>query len=419
MQVAQGSILARQDPQVFEAIQKETERQRYGLELIPSENYPSKGVLEAQASILGSKYAEGYPGRRYYGGCQYVDVAEELARERARALFGAAHANVQPHSGSQANMAAYYAVLAHGDTVLGMSLSEGGHLTHGSPVNFSGRYYRFVPYGVDRESERIDYDQVERLAKEHKPKLILAGYTAYSRTIDFPRFRAIADAVGALFMVDIAHIAGLIAGGAHPSPVPYAQLVTSTTHKTLRGPRGAFILSTEPLAKDVDKAVFPAIQGGPFMHTIAAKAVAFGEAQRPEFALYARRVVENAQALAAELTRQGLRIVSGGTDNHLMLVDLRSTGVTGKDAQESLERAGITVNKNTIPYDPLPPAKTSGLRLGTPALTSRGFAPAEMRQVARLLVKVLGRCGDSQVEREVREEAHELAGRYPLPGVDD
>ena len=419
MQVAPISTLARRDPQLFATIQQEGERQRDGLELIPSENYPSKAVLEAQGSILGSKYAEGYPGRRYYGGCQYADRAEELAMERARALFGAAHANVQSHSGAQANMAAYYAILGHGDTVLGMNLAEGGHLTHGSPVNFSGKYYRFVPYGVDRESERIDYDQVERLAKEHRPKLILAGYTAYSRVIDFSRFRAIADEVGALFMVDMAHIAGLIAGGAHPSPVPHAQIVTSTTHKTLRGPRGAFILCTEPLAKDVDKAVFPAIQGGPFMHTIAAKAVAFGEAQGPDFALYARRVVENAQALAEELARLGLRIVSGGTDNHLMLVDLRPAGVTGKDAQESLDRAGITVNKNTIPYDPLPPAKASGVRVGSPALTSRGFGPEQMRQVARLMVKVLSHIGDPKVEGQVREVARQLAGHYPLPGVDD
>ena len=376
--------LAESDPEVGLAVQKENERQRKSIVLIASENYASGAVLEAQASLMNNKYAEGYPGRRYYGGCQYVDVAEQLAIDRAKALFGAQHANVQPHSGAQANMAAYFTLLEPGDTVLGMRLDQGGHLTHGSPVNFSGKLYRFIAYGVDRETERIDYAEVERLAKEDRPKVIVAGYTAYPRFIDFPRFRQIADSVGATLMVDMAHIAGLVAAGVHPSPIPYAPMVTSTTQKTLRGPRGGLILCTEELSKKVDRAVFPFTQGGPFMHVIAAKAVCFGEALRPEYREYARRIVENARILAQELAAGGLRIVSGGTDNHLLLVDLTPLAITGQEAENALVKVNIVVNKNTIPYDPRPPRVTSGLRLGTPAITSRGFGPEEVRTVRSL-----------------------------------
>ena len=385
--------------------------------LIASENYVSHAVAEAQGSHLTNKYAEGYPGRRYYGGCEHVDVAEQLAIDRLKELFGADHANVQPHSGAQANMAAYFALLEPGDTVLGMKLDQGGHLTHGSPVNFSGKLYSFVSYGVDRETEYIDYHEVGRLAREHRPKLIVAGATAYPRIIDFPRFRQIADEVGALLMVDIAHIAGLIAAGVHPSCLPHAQVVTSTTHKTMRGPRGAFILCDEERAKSIDRAVFPFSQGGPMMHTIAAKAVAFREALSEEFREYQRNIVANAQTLAAELEAGGLRIVSGGTDNHLMLVDLTPLDTTGKDAEDALGRVHMTVNKNAIPFDPKPPRVTSGLRLGTPAVTSRGFGREEMARVASFIIQVLTNPGDEQVEARVRQEVVELTSGFPVPGL--
>ena len=377
----------------------------------------SHAVAEAQGSHLTNKYAEGYPGRRYYGGCEHVDVAEQLAIDRLKELFGADHANVQPHSGAQANMAAYFALLEPGDTVLGMKLDQGGHLTHGSPVNFSGKLYSFVSYGVDRETEYIDYQEVERLAREHRPKLIVAGATAYPRIIDFPRFRQIADEVGALLMVDIAHIAGLIAAGVHPSCLPHAQVVTSTTHKTMRGPRGAFILCDEERAKSIDRAVFPFSQGGPMMHTIAAKAVAFREALSEEFREYQRNIVANAQTLAKELEAGGLRIVSGGTDNHLMLVDLTPLDTTGKDAEDALGRVHMTVNKNAIPFDPKPPRVTSGLRLGTPAVTSRGFGREEMARVASFIIQVLTNPGDEQVEARVRQEVTELTSGFPVPGL--
>ena len=385
--------------------------------LIASENYVSHAVAEAQGSHLTNKYAEGYPGRRYYGGCEHVDVAEQLAIDRLKELFGADHANVQPHSGAQANMAAYFAMLEPGDTVLGMKLDQGGHLTHGSPVNFSGKLYSFVSYGVDRETEYIDYQEVERLAREHRPKLIVAGATAYPRIIDFPRFRQIADEVGALLMVDIAHIAGLIAAGVHPSCLPHAQVVTSTTHKTMRGPRGAFILCDEERARSIDRAVFPFSQGGPMMHTIAAKAVAFREALSEEFREYQRNIVANAQTLAVELEAGGLRIVSGGTDNHLMLVDLTPLDTTGKDAEDALGRVHMTVNKNAIPFDPKPPRVTSGLRLGTPAVTSRGFGWKEMSRVASFIIQVLTNPGDEQVEARVRQEVVELTSGFPVPGL--
>ena len=377
----------------------------------------SHAVAEAQGSHLTNKYAEGYPGRRYYGGCEHVDVAEQLAIDRLKELFGADHANVQPHSGAQANMAAYFAMLEPGDTVLGMKLDQGGHLTHGSPVNFSGKLYSFVSYGVDRETEYIDYQEVERLAREHRPKLIVAGATAYPRIIDFPRFRQIADEVGALLMVDIAHIAGLIVAGVHPSCLPHAQVVTSTTHKTMRGPRGAFILCDEERARSIDRAVFPFSQGGPMMHTIAAKAVAFREALSEEFREYQRNIVANAQTLAAELEAGGLRIVSGGTDNHLMLVDLTPLDTTGKDAEDALGRVHMTVNKNAIPFDPKPPRVTSGLRLGTPAVTSRGFGRKEMSRVASFIIQVLTNPGDEQVEARVRQEVVELTSGFPVPGL--
>ncbi|MBI2872348.1 MAG: serine hydroxymethyltransferase [Chloroflexi bacterium] len=411
-------ILAQADPEVARSLELEAQRQRQNVVLIASENYASRAVLEAQGSHLTNKYAEGYPGRRYYGGCEYVDIAEQLALDRAKQLFGAEHANVQPHSGTQANMAAYFALLEPGEKVLGMRLDQGGHLSHGSPVNFSGKLYTFVAYGVDRETELINYDEVAHLAKEHRPKLIVAGYTAYPRVIDFLKFRAIADEVGALLMVDMAHIAGLIAGGAHPPASPAAQIITSTTHKTLRGPRGAFILCTQELARKVDRAVFPFSQGGPMMHAIAAKAVCFGEALRPEFRDYARRVVENARALASELAVGGMRVVSGGTDTHLMLVDLRPLGVTGQQAEDALGRVNITVNKNAIPYDPQPPRVTSGLRVGTPAVTSRGFGTGEVRQVGRLIVRALTHQGDQRVEEEVRQEVLALTARFPVPGLD-
>jgi len=411
-------VLAEKDPEVALALQQEEDRQRHSIVLIASENYASKAVLEAQAGVMNNKYAEGYPGRRYYGGCQYVDVVENLAIQRAKELFEAEHANVQAHSGAQANMAAYFALLQPGDTVLGMRLDQGGHLTHGATVNFSGNLYRFVSYGVDRDTETIDYEQVERLAQEHRPKVIVAGCSAYSRLLDFPQFRTIADQAGAILMVDMAHIAGLIAGRVHPSPLPHAQVVTSTTQKTLRGPRGGLILSTAELARKIDSAVFPYTQGGPFMHVIAAKAVCLGEALQPQFADYAFQVVSNAQAMARELSEAGLRIISGGTDNHLLLVDLTGLGITGQQAEMALERANIIANKNAIPFDTRPPRVTSGLRLGTPAITSRGFKEEETKEVARLIVQVLTNMGNEQVQQEVRQQVKGLTSRFPVPGLD-
>ena len=412
------SRLAEQDPEVALAIQGEDERQRHSLVFIASENYASKAVLEAQAGVMTNKYAEGYPGRRYYGGCQYVDQVETLAIERAKELFGAEHANVQTHSGAQANMAAYFALLQPGDTVLGMRLDQGGHLTHGASVNFSGKLYHFISYGVDRDTETVDYDEVERLAKEHHPRVIVAGCSAYSRILDFPRFRAIAEAVDATLMVDMAHIAGLIAGGVHPSPLPYAHVVTSTTQKTLRGPRGGLILCTAELGREIDFAVFPFSQGGPFMHVIAAKAVCFGEALQPEFARYAAQVVSNAQTIARELSEAGLRVISGGTDNHLLLVDLTPLGITGREAEAALEQANIIANKNAIPFDPRPPRVASGLRLGTPAITSRGFKEGEAKEVARLIIRVLTNMEDEEVRHQVKQQVEELTSRFPVPGLD-
>ena len=412
------SLLVDQDPQVAEAIQNEIQRQRQNINLIASENYASAAVLEAQGSVLTNKYAEGYPGRRYYGGCEFVDVAERLAIERAKELFGAAHANVQPHSGAQANMAAYFAVLEPGDTVMGLSLDHGGHLTHGSPVNFSAKLYRFVSYSVDRELELIDYDELGRLAREHRPKLIVTGATAYTRIIDFHRFREIADEVGAMLMVDMAHIAGLIAADEHPSPIGEAQIITSTTHKTLRGPRGGMILCGQEHARDIDRAVFPNAQGGPLEHIVAAKAVAFGEAMRPEFVAYQRQIRANARALAETLAEGGSRLVTGGTDNHMVLADLTPLGITGREAEEALDRAYITANRNAIPYDPKPPRVTSGLRLGTPSVSARGFGSQEMREVGRLILKALGNIGDEAAEREVRDEVVALTSRFPVPGID-
>ncbi len=413
--VGLSAPLAEVDPELFTAIEREEWRQLEGIELIASENYASRAVREAMATVLTNKYAEGYPGKRYYGGCEFVDIAEELARQRALQLFGADHANVQPHSGSQANIAAYLALLEPGDTIMAMNLAHGGHLTHGSPVNLSGQIFNIVPYGVDRETEQIDYDEVAALARAHRPKLILAGATAYPRTIDFARFKEIADEVGAYFMVDMAHIAGLIAADLHPDPVPYCDIVTSTTHKTLRGPRGGFILSRAEHAKAVDRAVFPRTQGGPLMHIIAAKAVAFLEALRPEFVEYQRQIIANARALAERLQSNGIRIVSGGTDNHLLLADLTDTGVTGKEAEKALEQAGITVNKNMIPFDQRSPFVTSGIRLGSPAVTTRGFTENEMRMVADWITRVLMHYDEPAVLRQVREEVMELCLRFPVP----
>ena len=413
------SSLAELDPQVAAALEGEDRRQRESIVLIASENYASKAVLASGSSVISNKYAEGYPGRRYYGGCEHVDVVESLAIERAKELFGAEHANVQPHSGAQANMAVYFALLEPGDTVMGMQLDHGGHLTHGAKVNFSGKLYNFVSYGVDRETETIDFDEVERLAEEHRPKIIVAGYSAYPRVIDFPRFRAIADSVGAYLMVDMAHISGLIAGGAHPSPLPHAQIVTSTTQKSLRGPRGGFIMCTEELARDVDFAVFPVMQGGPMMHTIAGKAVCFGQALQPEFSRYAHQVVENCQVLAAELSEAGMRLVSGGTDNHLILVDVTPLGITGRQAEQALESVGIIANKNAIPFDPRPPRVTSGLRLGTPATTSRGMGVEETAQVAGMVARVLTNIEDKAMHEQVEAEVRELTAGFPVPGIDD
>ena len=412
------SAIAERDPEVARAIQQEDERQRNSIVLIAAENYASKAVLEAQSGVMNNKYAEGYPGRRYYGGCQYVDVVETLALQRAKAIFGPEHVNVQPHSGAQANMAAYFALLEPGDKVMGMQLDHGGHLTHGASVNFSGKLYNFIPYGVDRDTETINYDELERMALEHRPKLIVAGCSAYSRILDFPRFRAIADRVDAKLMVDMAHIAGLVAGGAHPSPLPYAHVVTSTTQKSLRGPRGGFILATEELARKVNFAVFPYTQGGPLMHVIAAKAICFGEALDPAFAQYASQVVENSRTLAQDLSEAGFRLVSGGTDNHLSLIDLTPLGITGQEAETALEKVGIVVNKNAIPYDAKPPRVASGLRLGTPAITSRGFDQKAVRRVARMIIDVLTAMGDEKVQRQVAEEVRDLAPRYPVPGLD-
>ncbi|AEV21081.1 Serine hydroxymethyltransferase [Geobacillus thermoleovorans CCB_US3_UF5] len=408
------NYLPQQDPQVFAAIEQERKRQHAKIELIASENFVSRAVMEAQGSVLTNKYAEGYPGRRYYGGCEYVDIVEELARERAKQLFGAEHVNVQPHSGAQANMAVYFTVLEHGDTVLGMNLSHGGHLTHGSPVNFSGIQYNFVEYGVDPETHVIDYDDVREKARLHRPKLIVAGASAYPRIIDFAKFREIADEVGAYLMVDMAHIAGLVAAGVHPNPVPYAHFVTTTTHKTLRGPRGGMILCQEQFAKQIDKAIFPGIQGGPLMHVIAAKAVALGEALQDDFKVYAKRVVENAKRLAAALQNEGFTLISGGTDNHLLLVDLRPQQLTGKTAEKVLDEVGITVNKNTIPYDPESPFVTSGIRIGTAAVTTRGFGLEEMDEIAAIIGLVLKNVGSEQALEEARQRVAALTEKFPL-----
>jgi glycine hydroxymethyltransferase len=413
------SSLGRTDPEIFEAIECEARRQKEIANLIASENYASRAVLEAQGSFLTYKYAEGYPGHRYYRGCENMDAIEALAIERARELYKAEHANVQPHSGTQANMAAYFALLEYGDTVMAMDLAHGGHLTHGSPITFSGHSYKFVHYHVNHETERIDFPELERLAEKHKPKLIVTGYTAYPRIIDFERFRRIADSVGAKLIADIAHIAGLVAVGLHPTPVPYADVVTATTHKTLRGTSGGLILCKAAYAEAIDTAVFPETQGKPLMHAVAAKAVAFREAMQPSFYTYQKAVLDNARALAFELRKLGLRLVSGGTDNHLILVDLTSTGVTGSQAAKALDTAGIVCNKNEIPFDTRPPAVTSGIRLGTPAVTTRGFGEEEMKYIAALIVKVVSHHDDKKVLEEVRQEVARLCRRFPVPGIDD
>ena len=407
--------LKQSDPEIAKEIDLELNRQRTKLELIASENIVSKAVMEAQGSVLTNKYAEGYPGKRYYGGCEYVDVVEQLAIDRAKKLFGAAYANVQPHSGAQANMAVFFSLLTPGDTVMGMNLTDGGHLTHGSPVNMSGKYFKIVPYGVDKETERIDYDALEKQAEECKPKLIVAGASAYARIIDFPRLAEIAHKVGAYLMVDIAHIAGLVAAGLHPSPVPYADVVTTTTHKTLRGPRGGMILCKDAeFGKQFNKAVFPGIQGGPLMHVIAAKAVALGEALRPEFKEYAAQTIKNATALAETLQQDGFRIVSGGTDNHLMLVDLTSKDITGKEAQNVLDEVNITSNRNTIPFEPRSPFVTSGIRLGSPALTTRGFKEDDMREVGNIIALVLNDPQNEEKKEKARRRVAALCAKYPL-----
>lgn len=407
--------LKQSDPEIAKELDLELNRQRTKLELIASENIVSKAVMEAQGSVLTNKYAEGYPGKRYYGGCEYVDVVEQLAIDRAKKLFGAEYANVQPHSGAQANMAVFFALLTPGDTVMGMNLTDGGHLTHGSPVNMSGKYFKIVPYGVDKETERIDYDVLEKQAEECKPKMIVAGASAYARIIDFPRLAEIAHKVGAYLMVDIAHIAGLVAAGLHPSPVPYADVVTTTTHKTLRGPRGGMILCKDAeFGKQFNKAVFPGIQGGPLMHVIAAKAVALGEALRPEFKEYAAQTIKNAKALAETLQQDGFRIVSGGTDNHLMLVDLTSKDITGKEAQTVLDEVNITSNRNTIPFEPRSPFVTSGIRLGSPALTTRGFKEDDMREVGNIIALVLNDPTNEEKKEEARRRVAALCKKYPL-----
>ncbi|MGC2257318.1 MAG: serine hydroxymethyltransferase [Candidatus Sulfotelmatobacter sp.] len=402
------------DPKIAAAIDNETRRQHEGLELIASENFVSEAVLEASGSVFTNKYAEGYPGKRYYGGCEFADVVENLARDRAKQLFGAEHANVQPHAGSQANMEAYAAVLQPGDTILGLNLAHGGHLTHGHHLNFSGKTYKIVPYGVTKESETIDYDALEKLAEEHRPKLIIGGGSAYPRIIDFARMRQIADKVGALFLVDMAHFAGLVAGGAHPSPVPHAHIVTSTTHKTLRGPRSGMILSKAEFAQAIDKVVFPGMQGGPLMHIIAAKAICFQEAMQPEFRDYAKQVVSNAKVLAETLAAEGFRIISGGTDTHLMLVDVFSKGMLGSEAERALGEAGITVNKNAIPFDVNPPLKPSGIRIGTPALTTRGMKEPEMGRVGRWIAEALLHRSDAAVLTRIRKEVLEMCEVFPL-----
>ncbi len=406
--------LAQVDPEIADLIRKETERQNSRLELIASENFTSEAVLEAAGSIFTNKYAEGYPGKRYYGGCEHTDVVENLARDRAKALFKAEYANVQPHSGSQANQAAYSAVLTPGDPILGMNLSHGGHLTHGHPLNFSGKTYKVIPYGVRKEDERIDYDEVARLAEENKPKMIIAGGSAYPRIIDFARFRQIADSVGAIFLVDMAHFSGLVAAGVHPNPCEYADIVTSTTHKTLRGPRSGMILCREKYGAAIDKVVFPGVQGGPLVHIIAAKAVCFKEAATPEFVVYQKQVLANAKALAAGLAEAGCRVVSGGTDTHLMLVDVFAKGVRGKEAEAGLDRAYITANKNTIPFDVNPPLNPSGMRFGSPAVTTRGFKEPEMREVASLITRVIENISSEDVLAEVRRKVGVLTARFPL-----
>lgn len=408
------TALEKIDPEVFASIGREAERQQYNLELIASENIVSEAVLEAQGSILTNKYAEGYPGKRYYGGCQFVDEIEELAIARAREIFAAEHANVQPHSGSQANMAVYFSQLTPGDTILAMDLSHGGHLTHGSPVNFSGKFFKVVHYGVRESDQRLDYDQLATLAREHRPKLIVAGYSAYPRELDFPAFRAVADEVGAVLMTDMAHFAGLVAAGIHPSPVPYSDFVTSTTHKTLRGPRGGLILCKERYAKALNSSIFPGNQGGPLMHVIAAKAVAFKEALAPTFADYQRQIVANAKALAAGLVERGFRLLTGGTDVHLMMLDLRGSELTGKVAEETLDRARITVNKNTVPFDTRSPMVTSGVRIGTPAVTSRGMREPEMAQIADLIARALARVGDATALAAIGDDVASLCRRFPI-----
>ncbi|MEA3321267.1 MAG: serine hydroxymethyltransferase [Bacillota bacterium] len=406
--------LAQQDQQLFQSIQDELARQRTKIELIASENFVSEAVMEAQGSVLTNKYAEGYPGRRYYGGCEHVDVAENIARDRAKEIFGAEHANVQPHSGAQANMAVYFTILEQGDTVLGMNLSHGGHLTHGSPVNFSGIQYNFVEYGVDKDSHTINYEDVAEKARLHKPKLIVAGASAYPRAIDFAKFREIADEVGAYLMVDMAHIAGLVAAGLHQNPVPYADFVTTTTHKTLRGPRGGMILCKEEWAKKIDKSIFPGLQGGPLMHVIAAKAVAFGEALQPAFKDYAQKIIDNAHRLAEALKKEGLSLVSNGTDNHLLLVDVRSLSITGKIAEKVLDEVGITVNKNTIPFDPESPFVTSGIRIGTAAVTSRGFTLEDMDEIASIIAFTLKNHEDETKLEEAKTRVEAVSGKYEL-----
>ena len=408
------SFLAKQDPNIKAVIDQELMRQRDKLEMIASENIVSQAVMEAQGSVLTNKYAEGYPGKRYYGGCEHVDVVETLAIERAKRLFGAEHANVQPHSGSQANFAVYFAMLKPGDTIVGMNLSHGGHLTHGSPVNVSGTYFNVVPYGVNAETQQIDYDEFRKIVLESKPKLIIAGGSAYSRQIDFKKMADVAHEVSAIFMVDMAHFAGLVAAGLHPNPVEYADIVTTTTHKTLRGPRGGMILCKEEYAKAIDKSVFPGIQGGPLMHVIAAKAVAFGEALQPEFKEYAEQVIKNAKVLAAELMAKGLTIVSGGTDTHVMLVDVRNTGLTGKEAEHLLDEIGITANKNTIPFDPASPFVTSGVRLGTPALTTRGLKEDDMKEIADIIAVVLQNPEDTAKHQDAAKRVVALCEKYPL-----